>query len=164
MLHKLRSEMLFLKCSLKSLRKCKMPISSAATAVWGRQSGFYYDMHAWNLQYDYGVVVSILILVTPNICQHLTERKSSSRNEPTSENLQCEACNVTNSKTDILPCSCLWTYKDSRLHKGPPLTLRTIYCDWQNSTHFILITTVPNMWLVRNQYNIHQGYTKFPKI
>jgi len=163
MLHKLRSEMLFLKCSMKSLHKCKMSISSAATAVWGRQSGFYYDMHAWNLQYDYGVVVSILILVTPNICQHLTECKSSSRNEPTSENLQ----NVKHAMwqtvrqtyfpahvyghTKTAGCT-----KDHHQHSGLyTVTGRTVH---------ILITTVPNMGLVRNQYNIHQGYTKFPKI
>jgi hypothetical protein len=84
MLHKLRGEMLFLKCSLKLLHKCKMPIGLAATAAWGGQSSFYYDMHAWNLQFDYEVVVSILILVTPNTGQHLTECKSSSRNEPLS--------------------------------------------------------------------------------
>lgn len=46
MLHKLRSEMLFLKCSLKLVHTCKMPIGLAATVAWGGQSGFYYDMHA----------------------------------------------------------------------------------------------------------------------
>ena len=81
MLHKLRAEMLFLKCSLKLLHKYKMPIGLAATAAWGGQSSLYYDMHASNIQFDYAVVVSILILVTPNIGQHLTECKSSSRNE-----------------------------------------------------------------------------------
>jgi len=98
MLHKLRSKMLFLKCSLKLLHKCNMPIGLAATAAWGGWSGFYYDthacMHKWNLQFDYAVVVSILILLMPNIGQHLTECNTSSRNEPLSIcrvwNMQCD--------------------------------------------------------------------------
>jgi hypothetical protein len=89
--------------------------------------------HAWSLQFDYAVAVSFLFLVKP---QAGTSHERSVAGTSLCVFTVCEPLNLSNSKTEqgryrwqILPCSQLWTYQDSRLHKGPP-TLKTTYCNW----------------------------------
>jgi hypothetical protein len=76
---------------------------------------------------------------------------------------ECEACNVTNSKTErYFPAYGYGHTKTAGCTKDHHQHSR-LYTATGRTVH-ILITTVPNRWLVRYQYNIHQGYTKFPKI